>query len=885
MSSVNVNNKLRQYIEESQYSGTSEKSRESVDLFVRDNIVVVPSGKSFRYNADTFWADGIDRSLARYLHGLLFLRDWPASIKNDETGNLAQIATSIILDWYREFPSFKSCDHSMAFHDETTAQRLLTLIGVFEASKSFLREEERKMLFKIMLETSNLLLEDSFHSTGNNHGMFQDIALRNYCVYEYPNDESLKNKLSVSISRLNDYFTSSFTVDGVHRENSPTYHLMITKHLAEHAGFLRILQGDHKVLELEKLLNQAGTYATHAVLPSGVFLPLSDTQQVSISGKHHNVFGSEEFEFAATRGKQGIKPAKNWLCLPNSGYFYSRSNWGDANATFISFTAAYNNDYHKHSDDLSVYLWHDGGPLISEAGPFGYNYQEPLTKYGFSQYAHNNIIVNGQSTPRTDLHSDSVWMSEVSESAQGLTVQAGTGRLKSTYHERRVSVSKEFSQIEISDHLQSEHTNKYECMWNLGVDVDVVTHGNGFELFRGSKKVADVLIETTVPVHISVHKGEMKPKPLGWNFPKFGESQPTNAVMVTFKGQDVSAKTTIRLRDFRYKDRGLANRESGWLESKTSPKLNYLLEKPKSPSRKLAVIFSALASAGDFSYNYRRSIGVSDTNVLYILDDFGDQGSYYWLQRGQESVYDSVQALIRTIMTELEIEDSSDVSMFGTSKGGTAALLHGAGLGVGAVFIGAPQVKVGSFLETPHPNILDYMCRGASRSHAVALDKRFIEKLDSFSSLPPVHQIVGSEDHHYKKHALHLHDYLLNRSAASELDVVEGSPHSEIGLLYGRLLPKVLRSITSDKFESLRQLDCELIGKVGGLELRINSQSNEKYSLKLYSSSKLLTTEPYLGKKTYTWNELKPGRYRVRVYTRSTSGRMLPFSTPWIEVH
>jgi hypothetical protein len=878
------NQKLVNFVENSLPHGRSDASRHVVKLFIEERKIRLSSGKELQYNPEVLWDDGIDRSLARQLHGLLFLRDWPASITSDATGELAEVVATVVSDWFTRFPTYENCSHSMAFHDETTAQRLITLVAIFEATKNYLHDEMLVSMRELMKQTSDLLLDSKFHATGNNHGMFQDIALRTYCVLGNSEDANLELKLKTSIKRLNDYFISSFTVDGVHKENSPTYHLMITKHLAQHAEFLKLMGEEQAELRLENLLERAGEYATHAVLPSGVFLPISDTQQTAISAKHHNVFGSSEFEYAVTAGRTGKRPSRNYLSLPESGYFYARKTWGDINSTFVSFLAAYNDNYHKHSDDLSLFIWHAGRNLISEAGPFGYNYQQPLTKYGFSQFSHNNIIVNGASVPRTDDKAESVWMSTASESGGELSVTAGTGRLKGVHHQRTVSISKQFDRIEVSDELQSLETNKYECLWNLGKGVEVVTHGDGFELFYGSKKVADVTVETTVPVNITVHKGEMKPRPLGWNFPKFGDSEPTNTVLITLYGMDVSLRTTFNFIDYSYTDRGLSNPNDGWQKSKTSPPLNYLLDKTVDPSTHLAVVFSALGPVGNFSYNYRRSMQGQDVNVLYILDDFGDQGSYYWLQRGKESVFDAVQELIRSTMKQLGIVDSANVSMFGTSKGGTAAILHGAGLGAGAVFVGAPQFRVGSFLETHHPNVLEYMVRGHTPAHAIALDRLLVSKLDSYDTLPRIHQIVGTKDHHFKSHALHLQEYLKKRGSVAELALVEGAPHSEIGQLYRQLLPNIIRSCAEKKFESIRQFDYKVNSKSGFIEIIVSGMPGEYYSFKLFKGSTLRNTVPYSKKNRFSWNLLEAGRYRIRVYSKSDFDRLLPFTTEWITI-
>lgn len=871
--------KLRDLVERSLPHGRTEASRNAVQFFMQQRKLQLPSKLVTEYNADTLWEDGIDRSLARYLHGLLFLRDWPESILLDETGETARSAVAVVLDWYRKFPNRGSCSHSMAFHDETTAQRLITLIAIYKASHTFIKDTHLSLMKELMLVTSDLLLDDDFHATGNNHGMFQDIALRSYSALGDLSDPDISIKMSTSIDRLNDYFSSSFTIEGVHRENSPTYHLMITKHLAEHAEFLRLLNSDHGEDALVKLLEDAAEYATHAILPTGVFLPLSDTQQTPISAPHHNVFKSPQFQYAASAGKNGTVPSKKYLSLPKSGYFYARNKWGSTKATFVSFVAAYNDNYHKHSDDLSLFVWHKGQELLSEAGPFGYNYQLPLTRYGFSQYAHNNIVVNGSSVPRTDTKSSSVWMQAMVEGSDGMMVTAGTGRLKDTYHERQVSVASDFQKIEVEDRLQSVNHNKYECLWNLGKNVNVVTHGDGFELFYGKTKVADAYVESSEPVQITVHRGQMKPKPLGWHFPKFGESQATNTVLVTLSGSDASIKTTFNFEKYSFN-----NNQSELVrkseKSSTSPQVLFNLEKKTINNHRLLVVFTKGQSSCD-SFESLRDI---DANKLYIHDTFGEQGCYYWMQHGRETVFDSVQQLITSTMKALGIHDSAHVAMFGFDSGGTAAILHGAGVSAGVVFVGSSQFAVGSFLEKSHPSVLQYMSRGETRSHAVMLDERFVNKLNSFEAIPRIHQISGIVDSQYPHQSTLLKDYIASRDVPFEFININSDDKVELEKHYNDLLPKVANDFSNSRFDVLRQYDVTVNCLDSSLLISINADPGRYFSFKLYRSNVLVNTTAYSNKSSFSWNSLKSGRYRVRIYERSAYERMIPFSTSWISV-
>ena len=67
-------------------------------------------------------------------------------------------------------------------------------------------------------------------------------------------------------------------------------------------------------------------------------------------------------------------------------------------------------------------------------------------------------------------------------------------------------------------------------------------------------------------------------------------------------------------------------------------------------SNRLVIVFSGFPS-GKPSYNYVRSLkNMKNANKLYILDDFGYKGSYYWYENGNDTPMQLVKGLISNIM-------------------------------------------------------------------------------------------------------------------------------------------------------------------------------------------------------------------------------------------
>lgn len=828
------------------------------------------------------WTAETDRSRARFVHGFLFLADWPTFIDSSaDPAALARRTLDLARQWEQAFPRATE-QTAMAYHDETTAQRLnvhLTLLPVYERH---LDPEDFGWYCGFMDRTASLLASDAFHAGVNNHGMFQDLALVSYAALATWRDDTTRaDVLMLALRRLRTYFTTCFTQEGVHVENTPTYHVMVARHVRGHAEVLHAIEHPDAQY-FDKLLQELSRYATHAAMPNGMFPPVSDTQQVSLVGAASSVFLDEEFVFAATQGRSGTRPDKRVLVLPESGYAMYRSAWGDARATYVYFQCAFNDGYHKHADENSFVLRSGGIDLISEAGPYGYNYKDPLTRYGYSQFAHNTLVVNGVSIPRTGGDMNAVSMHARSVRPDGFTVTGRNARLVDTVHERTMSVEEVAGspRLEILDEITRQKAGEadYELLWNLGPDVEVVAHGHGFELFHRRTKVMDAMFHAQVPLSVSVRRGQTSPTYLGWRFPRFGQSEPADVVRVSFRASSTKVRTTIRLSDFSYVDRGLTDPRQNWHRFEKDVGLNYQLVPAKSQAgaRNLVVVFTAIHQPGDFTYNYRATVDQTPFHALYVLDDFGDQGAYYLQDHGNRGIFDTVQALIATTLEELGLTPA-DLIAVGSSKGGTAALLHGLAAGAGQVFVGAPQTRIGSFVSTPHPNILKLMTGGTGPTEVAELDAALFdlatETVRRGSDAPQVSIVVGDVDHHYKGHVLPFVAHLRELGQQPSVVVLPGLRHADIGAVYRDSLLAFLSSLEGDNPDEdldtppgLTVLATRRGGAVTGMVL---GGTWEQYAGRLFRDNELVATLPYTPSPHLTWSNLVPGRYRVRVFARN----------------
>ncbi|MFZ3452655.1 heparinase II/III domain-containing protein [Arthrobacter sp. 7Tela_A1] len=849
--------------------GPAEQQR--ADLFLKEQVLTSAAYPSVSLNESDVWGERDSRSHERFLHAFLFFMDWFGTVLAGERTKVeaCRAAMRIIESWSAVNGKYPG-GSPMAYHDETTAQRLIILLRLQPILAENVDPDSLEFVRRLMDETAVLLTDSAFHSPGNNHGMFQDLALLYYSILgDWIEDATRETFMQLAFSRLDEYFSSCFTAEGVHIENTPTYHIMVCRYVSVVQRLAASIE--HKNAEkFGTLLSKAETYATHALMPNGLYPPISDTAQRPVNTRAFlRTFPSKEFLYAASGGRQGSPPKERFLVLPQTGYLIYRSAWNDRNATYAFFSAAYNSGYHKHSDDLSLFLRSGDMDLLAESGPYSYDYKDPLSRYAYSQFSHNSLVVDGRSLPRTDDRSASVNLVVEEQTCSRVLVEGTNARYKDTKHTRQLEIDESSGspRINLVDTVTSGGEHTYQLLWNLGAHVTAVVHGQGFELFNGEKKVMDLIFRANVPTRLTVHKGRLKPRPLGWTFPNFGEAVPSSVVSIEFSGKSAEIQSSIRLAEFSYTDRGIFYKD-GWRRYQGAVLLNYLFQPAANgTTERLVVCFTAIHGAGDFTYNYKSTIDQTDTAALYILDDFGDQGAYYYSDHESTGIFDSVQNLIKKIMAEHGL-DATKVATAGSSKGGSGALIHGLALGVDRIIVGAPQTRIGSFLSGPHPNILEFMTGGTTPDDISRLNSIIPGLMRNASSTTTIFVVVGEADHHYKKHVVPLIADAEEHGIAVSPLLLPGIAHADIGKIFRLYLRAHIDQWVDRSNETV--LPYKLYHSAVGnkLTIEIFSASGSKHAFRLYRDSKVVEQTAYSTERKAVFHNILPGTYRIRVSSR-----------------
>ncbi|WP_233237418.1 heparinase II/III family protein [Bordetella sp. LUAb4] len=368
----------------------------------------------------------------------------------------------------------------------------------------------------------------------------------------------------------------------------------------------------------------------------------------------------------------------------------------------------------------------------------------------------------------TDTEAGLVTIDEPSETEEATQVRGINRRHPGVEHRRTLTVSRTRPVVVIEDVVKSAELHRMSLVWRLAPGLTAVIVGREVHLLKGDTKVAKICMQADTTVEPSVDGTTLRVavgSALCWR------------CTTTFIFPQRSA-------------RGIS------LPFETMPgqwPIQHRLE-AHAQSEVLCVVLPAMAAEFDYRINYLKLLRRAPLNRLFILDDFGPQGSYLIASEGNAQLGDAVCALIESERASLGI-DKRNVVFTGSSKGGTTALYLAHRLGYGHVLAGAPQTRIGHFLlrqaVASGRRLADYMCPGKSEAQALDWLDRLIFDLPLSKDVDcRIH--VGEGDHHYQRHVLPYVKHVRKLGGKVSLDIGDYAEHSALGEHFPSYLEKAL---------------------------------------------------------------------------------------------
>jgi hypothetical protein len=192
--------------------------------------------------------------------------------------------------------------------------------------------------------------------------------------------------------------------DGVHREHSTHYHMMVLRsYLGARENVRRF--GLSFPRDYDERLERACEFAMHCHRPDGGIPTLSDSDAGNYSDLLQlagSLLSRPDFIHAATSGAEGAPPEKRYVSFPDTGYYIQRSGWGKGKIDFkqegfLIFDCGQLGDGgHGHYDMLNVEIAAQGKSLIIDPGRYTYSEHPPNLRHWFKgTAAHNTVCVDG----------------------------------------------------------------------------------------------------------------------------------------------------------------------------------------------------------------------------------------------------------------------------------------------------------------------------------------------------------------------------------------------------------------------------------------------------------------------------------------------------------
>ncbi|HEY2359554.1 MAG TPA: alginate lyase family protein [Candidatus Angelobacter sp.] len=399
--------------------------------------------------------------------------------------------------------------------------------------------------------------------------------------------------------------------DGVHREHSTHYHMMVLRsYLGARENVRRF--GLSFPREYDQRLERACEFAMHCHRPDGGIPTLSDSDAGNYSDLLQlaaSMLSRADFLYAATAGAEGVPPQKRYVSFPDAGYYLQRSDWGKSQTpfeqeSFLIFDCGPLGDGgHGHYDMLNVEIAAGGKSLLIDPGRYTYSEHPPNFRHWFKgTAAHNTVCIDGldQVAYRRGKPKKPLPQARLIErwSAPGFDLLCGTAQSPcyEVVHTRRIFFIADEYWI-ICDSLAGERPHRFDLRFHLSPETWDRVH----------------LIGNTVcapDLALVFSRGSSLQIDPGWFAPLYGVKQEAPVISASIEGANSAEFVTVLV-------------PSG--SSRQVPELK-IVHSPTATSPNLAIQVSRIGKDGACT-DY---VGCGPSITDHAVDSFHCRASAVW---------------------------------------------------------------------------------------------------------------------------------------------------------------------------------------------------------------------------------------------------------------
>jgi hypothetical protein len=377
----------------------------------------------------------------------------------------------------------------------------------------------------------------------SNHGIYQ-AAGQLAAALRLPEVPEASAAVAQARRRLHRLIEQHFDEEGVHREHSPGYHLMVLRSLLR----LRTV-GIIQDAEALAALLRAEDAMSWLIAPVGALPTVGDTDRCLNSIVPDANVASPALAFALSQGQHGAAPKSTSRVFESGGYVVARDGWfqGErfAQSSYLLQSCGFHSRVHKHADDLSFVWYAHGTDLLTDPGRYGYvgrlepnsslgeqgfYYSDPKRVYVESTRAHNCIEIDGRSYPRRHVKPyGSAIISGGVDPATGLMTSTAAVTQFRTIKHTRLLIHLPARWLLVVDHIIGRIDDQHQFVqrFHFGPDLDLADSAGGvFRLSIPGTSQQLIACQLADAECIPPVRGQVEPDLLGFVSRRAGEFVP-----------------------------------------------------------------------------------------------------------------------------------------------------------------------------------------------------------------------------------------------------------------------------------------------------------------------------------------------------------------------
>lgn len=476
------------------------------------------------WSADPF----SDRNWRFQLHAWRVMDSWLRDVAARPEETSLRGALEIALDWAR-FTVEEGQETDSTWDDMATgirAARLAFLVDFVLAGEIDVLDAQLARLMHLVDLHAEKLREPSFLSSGN-HAIFQLAGLDVLCEVASWR-RACRGARAYAAEAFEALVHSQFTDDGIHVENSPSYHSFAS------TRFDQIRRtGRFPSDALDALLDRAREVRPWLTFPGGELAAVGDS-----SGSGARLEGAVDATCLPSGECFAVRD------LTASGYAIIRTlpEAPTESASMLFVNAMSISSWHKHADELGFELMEFGRKIFVDSGKYGYE-DGPERAYVRSARAHNVPSLSGQTVSHRDLEMEQMRFGPIELTASGFGVSGSIVRPDLFRHERRFHYVPG-RRLEIEDRVDNETDSPWSSNLHLAADLEPKLEGSGFSVRVGDRVIRGEF--DGVDCWLRVARGEAEPLQ-GWVSTSYAKLEPASVVVATCPADLARADWRIEL--------------------------------------------------------------------------------------------------------------------------------------------------------------------------------------------------------------------------------------------------------------------------------------------------------------------------------------------------